>query len=152
MTPLMPGQIRVVILQGAPGAGKSTWIAANVPSTAVVVSADHYFMRDGEYRFDASKLGEAHAQCMRRFVEEITDATAFLVVDNTSPRVSDLSPYYSVARAFGAEVTIVRVLCDPDLAAQRNTHGVPIEAVRRIAASLEDPPPFWACKLVTVRS
>lgn len=143
----------VYIMQGTPGAGKSTWIREHQPR-AYVTSADHYFERDGGYHFDPSKLGEAHAQCMRNFFTLLLRARVedAIVVDNTSPQLSDLSPYYSVARAFGAEVTIVRVLCDPDLAAQRNTHGVPIEAVRRIAASLEDPPPFWACKLVTVRS
>jgi len=140
---------RVVIMQGTPGAGKSSWIARALPG-AVVVSADHHFMRDGAYHFDPAGLGEAHAQCMRRFLDALGSGADTVVVDNTSPRVSDLSPYYSVARAFNAPVDVVRVVCDPKVAAARNVHGVPAAAVERIAASLEEPPPFWACEFMVV--
>lgn len=54
------------ILRGAPGSGKTTWALAN-RQTSTLCSADHYFTGpDGVYRFDASKIGLAHAACRER--------------------------------------------------------------------------------------
>jgi|LakMenEpi03Aug12_release.lakeMendotaPanAssembly.Ray.scaffolds.fasta_scaffold34668_11 hypothetical protein len=149
----------IYLMQGAPGSGKSTWIERNAPE-ACVVSADHYFYRPNwyspnrEYHFDPSKLGVAHASCMRKFIRAIElDGETLIVVDNTSPRVSDLSPYYAVAKALSEEpIVVVRVLCDPAVAAARNVHGVPAHAVERITAAMENPPPFWDCQLEVVNN
>lgn len=35
----------------------------------MIVSADDYFMRDGTFHFDVNKIGEAHASCLRRFLD-----------------------------------------------------------------------------------
>jgi hypothetical protein len=63
-----------------------------------------------------------------------------------------LSPYYLVAKAYGADVKIVRVVCDPEVAAARNAHGVPEAEVRRIAAVMEDPPPYWDCEFEVINN
>ena len=55
---------RLVIIQGHSGSGKSTLIDDLVQGTlkdkSVVLSTDKYFMEDGEYKFDESKLQSYH--------------------------------------------------------------------------------------------
>ena len=48
------------LLRGLPGSGKST-LAAQLGGS--LVEEDRYFMQYGDYKFDASKLKEAHAWC-----------------------------------------------------------------------------------------
>ena len=49
------------LVRGVPGAGKSTF-AKNLGCTHF--ETDEFFMVDGEYKFDPSKLKEAHAWCL----------------------------------------------------------------------------------------
>ena len=44
------------ILRGIPGSGKTTHAKRLAGTNGVIISADDYFMRDGEYCFDASKF------------------------------------------------------------------------------------------------
>jgi adenylate kinase family enzyme len=52
---------QLIIVRGIPGSGKSTFASSlGIPH----YEADQYFIgADGVYRFDFSKLGEAHRQC-----------------------------------------------------------------------------------------
>jgi predicted kinase len=143
----------VTVLVGVPGSGKSHHTESL--TGAVVVSADHYFVElgGGTYAFDPSKLGAAHGQCLRRYTEALQRGESHVVVDNTNTTSLEMAPYVSLALAYGYRVEIVRVTCDPAVAAARNTHGVPEGAIRamheRITATFQTGlPPFWP---VTVR-
>ena len=48
------------LLRGLPGSGKST-LAKSLGGKHF--EADMYFVRDGEYQFDVTKLKEAHEWC-----------------------------------------------------------------------------------------
>lgn len=146
--------MKVVILCGVSGSGKSTLVRKEY-KTAVVCSADSYFERvDGEYAFDASKLSEAHGLCLRQFVAlvtnpgcdfRITEYNDVVVVDNTNTTIAEMAPYVALAQAYGHDLEIVTLRCDPVDAAARGKHGVPLESV--IAQSVRlysrDIPPWW---------
>ena len=51
------------LLRGLPGSGKST-LAKSLDG--IHIEADQFFMAGGEYKFDASKLKEAHNNCLTR--------------------------------------------------------------------------------------
>jgi len=140
-------------MQGIAGSGKSTFVAriADHPG-AVVLSADHYFEKGGEYRFDPSKLVDAHAECMRHFIEAIHLQSCLVVVDNTNTTAVEIAPYYSVAKAYGAEVEIVSVSCDPEVGAARNTHGAPLAVCKAMAQRIAECsiPPYWDVKFTKV--
>ena len=133
-------------MMGIPGSGKSTWIKANRPH-ALVCSADHFFMKDGEYRFEPSKISEAQAMCLRAFTEGAQDGLYDIVVDNTSTSLVELAPYVALANAYDHEVEIVHVDVAPEVAAARNVHGVPLKTCERmslnIKATLSVFPPWW---------
>jgi predicted kinase len=142
--------MKIKILRGGSGAGKSTWVKNN-HSDAKVFSADLYFMVDGEYKFDPAKLGAAHAQCLRSFIEHIqTDAHDYervAIVDNTNTSVSEFAPYAQTALAYGHDVEILTFVYDPIVAHARNTHGTPLKACiemhRRIQEQTAFIPPWW---------
>ena len=130
---------KIVILRGVPGAGKTTaakqlFVEQGLAGVPVVsVSADYFFERDGVYRFDGSKLGEAHGACLRSFLrhlQQIADGLPMiLVVDNTSLTVMEMITYVRLAQAFGVPFEVLTVECDPAIAAARGLHSVPVAKV-----------------------
>jgi predicted kinase len=152
---------RVLVLRGVPGAGKSTVaraIAAHVRvggERAVAVSADRFFTgADGTYRFDPARLPEAHATCLRSFVDLLTTHPGgVVIVDNTATTLAEAAPYMALAAAYGWGAAIVDVSADPFRAAERNVHDVPAEAVHaahaRLVAAQASTPPWWDVARVT---
>ena len=143
--------MKIKILRGGSGAGKSTWIKNN-HSDAKVFSADSFFMVDGVYKFDAAKLGAAHAECLREFIELCRNPMdwqkdATVIVDNTNTSVSEFAPYAQTALVYGHDVEILTFVYDPVVAHARNTHGTPlkvcIEMHRRIQEQTAFIPPWW---------
>jgi predicted kinase len=156
---------KVIVMRGLPGSGKSTTVQSlQIAGKAMgievfVVSADHYFMMPGtgSYRFDASKLGEAHATCMREFIRvlEARHDDFTLIVDNTNISSVEIAPYMSVAAAFGvsAEVWTIEVKEDEfDTCADRNIHGVPRDTIigMRDRMLREVLPPYWKQKVLSM--
>lgn len=122
--------MQIIITRGGSGAGKSTWAKNNHPEAAIV-SSDLFFMVNGEYRFDHLKLGEAHAQCLRTFIELCQSKEPghqTLIVDNTNTTVSEFGPYAQVGLVYGHSVQILTFLYDPVACHARNTHGTPLKA------------------------
>ncbi len=130
---------RVIIMRGIPGSGKSTEARS---FGGHVVSTDDYFMIDGVYRFDFRKLGEAHVSCMRRFIEHLNAGHETVVVDNTNICIFEVNPYRLVALAMGYQVAVVHVVCDPEICAKRNTHGVNLKSIQRMKKDYEPMPAF----------
>jgi predicted kinase len=141
---------KVIILSGVSGSGKST-VAAGIYGLPVV-SADHYFMVEGEYRFYASRLGEAHGACFREFVR-LLQAGRSVVVDNTNTTAIEIAPYVLGAQAYGYECRIVTVVVPESrlhAAAERNRHGVSLDVIRAQYERLQrrELPPWWAQETV----
>lgn len=140
--------MRVIVLRGISGSGKSTCARALAESVegAVVVSSDHFFeQEDGSYAFDHDKLGEAHAMCFRAFIEACQAKVPLIVVDNTNSRMIEIAPYMLGARAYGYEATVLEVECDVLEALGRGTHGVPQDVTLEMAARIkyERVMPWW---------
>lgn len=163
---------KVVIMSGCAGSGKSH--LADKMSTEVrgtysrVLSADHYFLdEDMNYKFDASKLSEAHGACFKKFIETLRTPPYdmpydLVVVDNTNTTTEEVSPYILGASAYGYEPEIIQFsVPNPssvdfvnyvERCATRNKHGVSYSAVASQCRRLIDfnPMPWW--KLTVVQS
>lgn len=147
--------MKVLILSGIPGAGKSSWIKALLAGfhnlNVVVCSADDYFMKDGEYKFDFRLIGEAHAACTRKFVKAIYESTYpqvdYIIVDNTSTTPIECQTYVQLALAFDKEVEIVQFNCPAEIGFMRTEHGVPLKSCYHYRDNIDnfqrDMPPFW---------
>lgn len=131
--------MEVLVLVGCAGSGKSTYShkLRDSGKKISVVSADLFFSKTGEYKFDATKLGEAHLECFKdyMFVLETWDAewsvlgspsgADYLIVDNTNLNMQDITPYTMLAKAYGVPFKIIKFEIDPEVCASRNVHGVP---------------------------
>jgi hypothetical protein len=123
------------IVRGLPGSGKSS-LAKHLAPAHAQFSADDFFIRDGLYSFDRSKLPDAYAQCQLRAAEGLCKSRDLgypyaVAVANTFVASWEIYPYIRIAADIGSEITIISLfdagLSDADLSA-RCVHGVP-EAV-----------------------
>jgi len=121
----------VIILQGIPGIGKSTFAIQNFPN-AVICSADDYMFENGVYVWKANKLGYCHQSCINKFKTAVLNKTETVIVDNTNTKVADIRPYVNFARENNYEIVMIWLKGDPEKYGPRNTHGVPQETVRII--------------------
>ena len=145
-------------MQGISGSGKSTvarQMAAQFEAQggrAVVLSTDDYLMIGNEYVWNHERVCGAHSRCFRAFIESLQAGIGLVIVDNTNTRVEFASPYMFAALAFGYSARIVRVECDPIIAASRNVHGVPCQDIRRMAQELDEFRPISGWSMSRVRS
>ena len=141
-----PTTMRMYILRGLPGSGKSTYARGRWPGltparyapmgwSPMAVSGDHFFTSlDGVYAFNLSQLGEAHVDAQRHLIRALEAKTPEVVVDNTHSRLWEFSVALELARVFGYEVEVVDLfdagLTDEELAG-RNSHGVTVEIIAK---------------------
>lgn len=86
---------QLIIMRGLPGSGKSTLAKT---FGGVICSADQYFTDFfGRYKFDASKLTEAHEACFRKAEKAMSKGVKKLIVDNTNTRKWEFEPYLAIA-------------------------------------------------------
>ena len=130
----------LVIMRGISGAGKSTRAKEIAGVLGVICSADDYFVgEDGIYRFKPESIRYAHWQCEENVVLAMINQTELIVVDNTNTKKWEYKNYLHMAAMYSYEVKIEMVgnLTDVDLYFNRNTHGVPIESIKKMAARFE---------------
>jgi predicted kinase len=143
--------MKLTLVRGIPGAGKTTQVAGlNLNPNTVRCSADDFFINDeGVYVFDLNRIGDAHGACFRKAVAALIEGKD-VIVDNTNISAVECAPYMLAAQAYGAEAEVVTVLCNPRLAAARNTHGVPEARVFAMDAALraEDLPVWWETRMI----
>jgi adenylate kinase family enzyme len=86
----------LILLRGLPGSGKSTFAKT---LGGIHIEADQYFMENGEYKFDASKLKYAHQYCQSQTQAWMShDGTQVnadkIVVSNTFTMEWEMIPYF----------------------------------------------------------
>ena len=107
------------LLRGLPGAGKST-LAESLGG--LNMEADRYFVYNGKYEFDASKLKEAHAWCQNAVSVWMTNNVPKITVSNTFTQAWEMQPYYDLAEKYGYRVYSLIV---ENRHGGVNEHGVP---------------------------
>jgi len=120
----------LTLVRGLPGAGKSTFAKL---LGGIHIEADHYFMKDGEYKFDASKLKQAHEYC-RTSTEGWMREGYNIVVSNTFTQEWEMYAYYGLAEKYGYRVHSVIVENRHD---GINVHGCPVEKVKEMKDRFE---------------
>ena len=130
---------QVYIIRGISGSGKSTLARkiANLHSlenkVAKIFETDNYFMENGEYKFDASKLKENHAKCFNDFLDALNDRHVdVVIVANTFTRKWEYVNYADAAKDSGYEVTMLIANGN-----YQNVHNVPDDVVQKMKNRFE---------------
>lgn len=145
-TKVMATRKRALILQGAQGSGKSTF--AQSFTGAKICSADTFFEGPNGYEYEPGKIAEAHALCLRTYVEALQAGSknasgSLVIVDNTNAQRWEMNTYVQLAKAYDFEVEIHTFLINPKVAFERNVHQVPLGVVLRTATLMESPLASW---------
>ena len=119
------------LLRGLPGSGKST-LAKSLDG--IHVEADQFFMVGGEYKFDASKLREAHNSCLTRvksymYIFSGNSKSERIIVSNTFTQEWEMKPYFDIANEYGYRVYSLIV---ENRHGEVNEHGVPAEKLEQM--------------------
>jgi predicted kinase len=114
------------IVRGLPGAGKTT--IANL-ITKNVFSADDYFVRNGIYHFDMSKISNAHAWCRGKVKEAMKSGKTKIAVANTFTEPWEWEAIESAAKEYGYRVHHIVV---ENRHGSKSTHNVPDPTIKKM--------------------
>ena len=131
----------ITIVRGLPGAGKSTYAnTLNLPH----FEADMFFVKDGEYKFNAAQLYHAHRWCLeivKSHIEEQLD----VVVSNTFTTNKELKDYVEYARENNYFIRIVECYAN-----YGSIHNVPDETLVKMKQRWQEVPERWYDELIKI--
>lgn len=126
------------LLRGLPGSGKST-LARFVGDA--FVEADMFFLKNGKYEFDGSKIRDAHSWCqstVREWMQMNADTYGLeyseIAVSNTFTQEWEMEAYYNLAKEFNYRVFSMIVENRHDGV---NSHGVPEDKLEAMKSRFE---------------
>ena len=109
---------QLFILRGISGAGKSTLVGKlgqkinKNKKHFTVCSADFFFMKNGKYNFDVSKLGLAHKFSQTEAENSMKDNIHVVFIDNTNLKYWEMKPYIKMAKKYGYTVNVIQLHTD----------------------------------------
>lgn len=125
------------LLRGVPGAGKST--LAKMLNADAHFETDNFFVREGVYNFEPSKIGMAHEWCQAQvdnamLVDYTSNLYETIVVSNTFTQEWEMEAYYEMAKQYKYRVISIVV---ENRHGGVNNHGVPEDKVQAMRDRFE---------------
>lgn len=119
------------LLRGLPGSGKSTLAKMLVGDKDYChKEADMYFVDgDGNYKFQPSKIKEAHKWCQEEIEFLMKYEHSSVVVSNTFTQEWEMEDYFKLAEKYGYKVFSLIV---ENRHGGVNQHGVPKEKLEQM--------------------
>lgn len=126
--------ITCLIVRGVSGSGKSTLAKAIMGADVAFkqFEADMYFMKDGEYRFDGTRLGAAHGWCQNN-VEKVLSSGGKVIVSNTFTTNREIKPYVDMCKTLKVKYMVVKCV-----GRFKNVHNVPDEVLEKMRGRWQD--------------
>lgn len=134
--------MKLTIVRGLPGSGKSTLASRLSTMTfeqVVHIETDQFWMINGTYKFDLTRLREAHEWCRVR-VHEYLERDYHVIVSNTFTTQKEMRPYFEMAKDLGIRPQVI--LCQGQFG---NIHNVPPDTLVKMAERFQyDLPDLWS--------
>lgn len=133
--------MNLYLIRGLPGSGKSTFAHELADAFyAMHREADMFFylipdrpsgtiIFGDEYRFDASKLHQAHTWCKESVEYGMEEGCEDIVVSNTFTTEKELKPYLELAEKYGYTVTTMII---ENRHGNSSVHNVPEETMTKM--------------------
>ena len=131
--------MRLILVRGVPGSGKSTFAAKIFPG-AFHVENDMFHVKDGEYRFDFNKQKDAVSWCMNMCGTALKNGMD-VVVSNTFTKRKYIMAYVKLASEHGADISVYRMT-----GSFKNNHSVPAVVFENMKKNFED----WPSEIIVV--
>ena len=125
--------MRLILVRGVPGSGKSTFAAKVFPGVFHIEN-DMFHVKDGEYRFDFNKQKDAVSWCMEMCETALRNGMD-VVVSNTFTKRRYVMAYVRLAAKYGADVSVYRMT-----GSFENRHSVPATVFNNMKKNFEDWP------------
>ncbi|NBT36218.1 MAG: hypothetical protein EBT03_11920 [Betaproteobacteria bacterium] len=130
--------MNLFIIRGLPGAGKTTLGETVAPGATF--SADNFFEGPEGYRWDPTKLPEAHAACLSAVKQALENRVSRVAVANVFQKLEHIRPYLKLAKDAGYTVFVIDLfdqgMTNQELATSCR-HGVPAATIARMRAGWE---------------
>jgi ABC-type oligopeptide transport system ATPase subunit len=103
----------MIINRGLPGSGKSTlskkiYHLYGSENGSIICSGDDFFVTEtGEYKFDASKLADAHTHAQNKASDACRNSISPVIIDNTNIKYWEVNKYLSIARSHNYIVILI---------------------------------------------
>ncbi len=119
------------IVRGIPGSGKSTFAKT---LSDLHIESDMFFIKEGEYKFDGSKIKDAHNWCQYVVEHWMEKDKPKIVVSNTFTQEWEMEPYFELAKNYGYKVFSIVV---ENRHGGTNQHEVPEEVLTKMRERFE---------------
>ncbi len=128
---------KLILIGGAPGSGKTTYAKQLEEKYDGMLwtchlEADRFFMQDGKYQFDPSRLSAVHRHCQKCAHDAMRLGTEVVIVSNCFTKEWEREFYLEEACRWGYEVEWIHMT-----GTYPNEHGVPEEKVQKMRDAFE---------------
>lgn len=122
---------KLYIVRGIPGSGKTTYCRKQLKLEPI--EADTFFIRNGEYRYDPTKIADAHTWCQKQVRKQMIQGVQEIAVANTFVKHKEYRIYEMLAQQYGYEVEKIIMRGN-----YQNVHNVPQRKLDNMKQNFEE--------------
>ena len=131
MTYIEGGTKNLILVRGASGSGKTTFVEEFIANVSLSIATDDFFYNDGVYMYNRDYLAEYHQRCIKSVASEMespsTESYCNIVVHNTFTKEWEMQAYFDLAKKYGYNVYTIII---ENRHKSKSIHDVPEDVIK----------------------